>query len=498
MMAAATLTADEDECEAVVSTHRTTFDWMSGQALEFDAAAMFQRLGVDVGQRFVLGPDGSYDFQFNRCIRELPDWGVRSDNGISGYCTDLMLLCRYLHEARGGKTIWQIDGSDLRAYKRARLESEDPDQQIKGVSWTRAVAALEKWVRWSLAEGILTAEPFRYIDKTVLTPTGARTIRVNLDAEADVQPDPIRFVDHEDYLLWRDVGLLGFLPDGTPDPGWRGRNGVRNALFADLLVCTGMRLGEASSLLVSELPPLAPGKGDVHVSGAIAKRRKARVVYMRRRVLRELHHYLAIERDELVQRRRMQGAYQETDSPLLVRRATRQAVLVAGARKAWAYSKLDMSKRQRLMSVDSHGRPAGPLWLWLGEGGQPLQSSTWQSAFRRANERCAKFGIDFDVHPHTLRHTFAVHMLGLLLRQTIRAMGLREDRRFTIEQIKRMLIGNPMRKLQLLMGHTREETVYLYLDVLDEAQEIVLAALAEWDEQIAVLDGIDLSSGVSR
>ncbi|MEK8146264.1 hypothetical protein NKH18_48565 [Streptomyces sp. M10(2022)] len=90
------------------------------------------------------------------------------------------------------------------------------------------------------------------------------------------------------------------------------------------------------------------------------------------------------------------------------------------------------------------------------------------------------------------RHTFAVHMLGLLLRQTIRAMGMSEDRRFTLAQIKRMLIGNPMRKLQLLLGHTREQTVYLYLDVLDEAQEIVLAALAEWDEQAAVLDSIEI------
>ena len=83
-------------------------------------------------------------------------------------------------------------------------------------------------------------------------------------------------------------------------------------------------------------------------------------------------------------------------------------------------------------------------------------------------------------------------MLGLLLWQTIRAMGMREDRHFTLTQIKRMLIGNPMRKLQLLLGHAREETVYAYLDVLDEAQEIVLSALAEWDDQAAVLDRLQV------
>jgi hypothetical protein len=54
--------------------------------------------------------------------------------------------------------------------------------------------------------------------------------------------------------------------------------------------------------------------------------------------------------------------------------------------------------------------------------------------------------------------------------------------------VNRLLIGNPMRKLQLLLGHSQESTVHTYLDVLDEAQEIVLSALEEWDVQASVLD----------
>jgi len=94
--------------------------------------------------------------------------------------------------------------------------------------------------------------------------------------------------------------------------------------------------------------------------------------------------------------------------------------------------------------------------------------------------------------PHTAtaerRHSFAVHMLGLLLRQTVRALGAEVDGRLTGVQVKRLLVGNPMRKLQLLLGHSQESTVYTYLDVLDEAQEIVLSALEEWDVQAGVLD----------
>jgi hypothetical protein len=44
-----------------------------------------------------------------------------------------------------------------------------------------------------------------------------------------------------------------------------------------------------------------------------------------------------------------------------------------------------------------------------------------------------------------------------------------------------------LRRLQLLLGHRNSDTVFIYLDMLDEAQEIVLAALREWDEQAEAL-----------
>ncbi|MHC5701974.1 tyrosine-type recombinase/integrase [Streptomyces tirandamycinicus] len=480
---------EEAVAEAVVDRHRTVVGLAAVDRA--DAAGVLHRAGVEEGQRFILGPDGSYDLDLNRMIRDLPSWGVRSANGQQAYCSDLTLVCRFLHEGRGGKTIWEMTGADLRAFKQARLFAADPDERIEVVTWNRMLASLDKWVAWSLDAELLAEEPFRYVDKVVMTPQGPIQVRVNAEAEPGQSDRPITFLPYEDYLLWRDVGLRGFLPDGGRDPKWRGRNGERNALFADLLVCTGMRLTEASCLLVPEVPSLAHGQGAFHLAKSATKREKARKVYSRRRVVRDLHHYLAIERDELVQRTRQAGGYTWASGHRVVR-STRQALLVEGRSRAWTYEGIGYDDRLRLVSVDASGRELGPLWLWLGEGGQPLKSSTWQSAFRRANERCASFGLDFTVHPHTLRHTFAVHMLGLLLRQTIRAMGMAEDRRFTLAQIKRMLIGNPMRKLQLLLGHSREKTVYLYLDVLDEAQEIVLAALAEWDEQAAVLDSLEI------
>lgn len=142
-----------------------------------------------------------------------------------------------------------------------------------------------------------------------------------------------------------------------------------------------------------------------------------------------------------------------------MRGAGRHALTLLDGRGSWSYSKLDPATRSRLMqAVD--GRAVEPLALWLGDDGLPLARSTWQSAFRRANRRCAGFDLPLEVHPHTLRHVFAVQMLGLLLRQTVRALGMPDGRRLSQAQVKRLLIGNPMRKLQLLLGHSSEATVY--------------------------------------
>ncbi|MFE2430970.1 tyrosine-type recombinase/integrase [Streptomyces sp. NPDC059373] len=484
--------------EATVLLHRTTAGPSAADDLPFAAEAVLRRVGADDRRPFILGPDGTYDLHLNRFLRDLENWGVRSANSRIAYSTDVMLYCRFLHESRDGKLIWDTDGSDLRAYKAVRLHGNGPGK-VSVATWNRSVAALDKWVKWSLYEDLLTAEPFRYVDKTVVSPQGPKQVRVNAAAEPEVPRQPIGFLSHEDFMLWRDIGLRGLLPDGSPDPAWRGRNGERNALFADLLICTGMRLGEATSLLTAELPPVTGRRvlGDITVSAAVAKRNRARTVYVRPRVARDLHHYVGIERDELVQRRHAEGVYQACTGRLPVRRANRHALALESG-TSWSYSRIGAADRARLLQVDSHGRASGPLWLWLGENGLPLRASTWQSVFRRANERCSALGLDFDVHPHTLRHSFAVHMLGLLLRQTVRALGMREDRRFTHAEVKRLLIGNPLRRLQLLLGHRHEATVYTYLDVLDEAQEIVLAALDDWDEQAAAFEQVRPEKEESR
>ncbi len=395
---------------------------------------------------------------------------------------DIMLYCRFLHESRGGKSIWETDSADLRAYKVVRMRMDD-ENSISAATWRRFIAALDKWVEWALYEELLDREPFRYIDKTVMTPQGPKRVRVNAEYDVDDEQEPLRIVQFVDYLLWRNAGLRGELPDGRPDPKWRGRHGERNALFADSLVYTGMRLSEGASLLTTELPPVVGGRGEIYLAAQVAKRHKARRVFANRRTLRAWHHYLSIERSAVVVRARAHGRYVELEEFIPVGRAGRHVLTVVGSSHAWSYSKIGVGARRNLFQLDAAGRLQEPLALWLGEDGLPLKPSTWQSAYRRANERCASFGIDVEVSPHTLR---AVQML----RQTIRALGQREDRYFARSELERLLFGSPMRKLQLLLGHAHESTAYIYLDFLDEFQAIVLSALAEWDTQVAALEAV--------
>ncbi|MDA8286433.1 MAG: site-specific integrase [Actinomycetota bacterium] len=453
------------------------------------AAAVAARAGLRDGRPFVLGADGSYDVALNRFFSELDSWGVRAPNSIAAYARDVMVFCRFLHESRGGKSIWACDGADLRAYKQVRLRTPGGNQ-VSVATWRRSIAALNKWAAWALSQGLIDTEPFRYRDRTVWTPQGPRQVRINAESEPDPGPAPVRFVSFGDYLIWRDVGLRGRLPDGRVDPSWRGRHDERNAAFADLLISTGMRLSEGSSLLIPELPivPTAGGGklSGIHLGPAVTKRNRARVVFPSLRCLRALHRYTRIERDELVTRVRAAGGYVLDENAEPVRRAGPLGLTFADGSSV-RYGKLDPATRARLMLLTPDGEPTAPLALWLGSDGMPVAPSTWQSVFARANARCAGFDLDLRISPHVARHVFAVHMLGLLLRQTVAALGDDPGSHYSSVQVKRMLVGNPLRTLQRLLGHASEHSVYIYLDVLDEVQEIVAAALEEWDAQAGAL-----------
>jgi site-specific recombinase XerD len=443
--------------------------------------ATAESFGLVDGMPFILGDDGSYDHDLNRFFRACPTMGVRSLNSLRAYARDIVVWMRFLAERRGGKAVWAADRDDIAAFHEARRLSSAP-HRISAASWNRSVAALDKLYRWAVEEKLIGKAPFGY--RQVWTRAlhgGAISVAANMAREPAARNGDMHFLSLDRYLLFRDVGLRGRLPDGQEDPAWRGRNGERNALFAELLVTTGLRLQEASHLLVLELP--ASNRNDsrrslpFRLAAATAKGGKGRQIRLPVRLLDRLIDYAEVERANALARYRQRRSWTRIDTPLLVTGDDRQSLALDGDR-----IRLDLlapGERARLQHADTRE----PLALWLTASGQPMPMAAWQAVFRRASERCRSFGIDIEVTPHMLRHSFAVHMLTLLLREQIGWTV--EERAGRMSPAYRRLIGDPLLKLQRLMGHARIESTYIYLDHLDDAQALVDAALEQWGLDVA-------------
>jgi site-specific recombinase XerD len=443
--------------------------------------AAAEKLGLADGMPFILGDNGNYDHDLNRFFRACPTLGVRSPNSLRAYGRDILIWIRFLVERRDNKCLWAADRHDVAAFHAARRLALPP-ARISAASWNRSVAALDKLYRWAVEEGVIAKSPFTYRQSWRRTNSGAvMTVAANAATERGARTRDVRFLSLDRYLLFREIGLRGRLPDGSEDPTWQGRNSERNALFAEVLVTTGLRLQEAASLLWIEFPKpelaSALRSRSFRLAPAIAKGSKGRVIRLPERVLKRLHEYAALERANVLMRR-SQSCGESIEHPICVINHERGRLLLEKDAVRASVDVLTPRERSRLVWAET----SEPLCLWLAEGARPMPPAAWEVVFRRASARCRRFGIDLDVTPHMLRHTFAVHMLSLLVREQIG--WVLDERQSHIGAAYRRLIGDPLLKLQRLLGHSRIESTYIYLDGLEESQELVDAAVEAWELRI--------------
>jgi site-specific recombinase XerD len=420
-----------------------------------------------------------YDREVDRFFVDLPLSGVRSPHSLRAYGYDVMLWSRFLLQARS-KTVWQADRDDIIVFHRLRRQGEAVDR-ISPITWNRSIAALERLYCWAVDRGLMAASPFAHRSVWVRAERGARrrVIVHNTAYERESRSKRLPFVSIADFRVFRDVGLRGLTQDGFERPSARDRNTRRNVLFAELLITTGLRLEEASALLAHEILALgSPDTGNrqrwLNLPTGLTKGDRGRDVLLPARLLNDLRDYVAVERSAAVAKFRMRRGWRSFTGPIHISAFVGTSVVMRDGDRV-PLDRLTPDERFRLVVCDEAGAPNEPATFWLSEIGQPVRPNSWEAIFARASSRCATAGHPLKLSPHLLRHSFAVHMLAMLIREHIRSDGQAPAGADGYRQ----LIDDPLRRVQRLLGHANLATTSIYLDHLSSCSDTIDTAVAE-------------------
>jgi site-specific recombinase XerD len=434
--------------------------------------------GIDAHIPMILRDGELYDEHLDRFFYNLPLSGIRSRHSLRAYGYDILVWVRFLYEAVG-KTVWEAERDDVLAYHRAR-RSKDPEYRISATTWNRTVASLDRLYRWAVQERLVAQMPFTH--RTVFRlgyggrPHGA-VGRNDSYERANRQPG-VSFVTIEEFRRFRDIGLRGMLPDGTPRPGSRDRNGIRNALFAEILLTTGLRLEEATFLFASDLISADCQAGRnvwIDLPDALTKGDRGRQILVPKKLMQQARAYIDVERAHAITKFQYRQGWQRIERPICILpdRTAKHAHMVSGGNIL--LDQLTPDERARVLICEPDGTPKEPAVLWLTEVGLPVLPNSWEVIFARACERCRAFDFPICITPHQLRHTFAVHMLAMLIQQRLREAALPD----TTMEGYRQILGDPLQQVQRLLGHANLTTTYVYLDHIAGRADTVDAAVEE-------------------
>lgn len=439
--------------------------------------------GLDAYVPRILCGGALYDPDVDRFFLDLPLHGVRSHHSLRAYGYDITVWLRFLADARC-KTVWQANREDVEAFHRVRRRGE-VGSRIAAASWNRSVAAIDKLYEWGLRERLLSSSPFshREVWRRNRTRGQGQIVARNDAFERQVKRSDIRFVTLEDFRRFRDVGLRGLLPDGVERPGARDRNGLRNALFAEMLVVTGLRLEEASFLLAFEVDTLLATAPSIrqtwlNLPAGLTKGERGRAILIPDGLLQRLRTYIRVERAHAVAKFKARQGWSSIERPILIRRPVAGSTSIALADgRTVPLEIFSPAERERLVICDPENAPIEPAVLWLTEVGQPVRPNSWEVAFARACRRCQANGFRINISPHQLRHTFAVHMLAMLIQRQLE--GASSAVSTGPAEGYRRLLGDPLQQVQWLLGHASLETTSLYLDHIATRADTVDTAVAE-------------------
>jgi len=382
--------------------------------------------GVVKGTPILLSGNGELDewlvLYFNSC----PEFTSLDPSSRKTYAREIAMWCGFLGQQTDPMTWLEATEEEFVDYKMRRTDQLDSANAVTGATWNKAVFALRGLYDWALSRKIPITPHGPVIDASPVPGGRGATKLPGVRANAAfVRTERDRWIVPGTYRLWRDVGLRGRGVQRVGVSQWqaagddescRARNSLRNTAFTDFIYSTGLRVQEAGSLLVAELPPAEVI--EAKLPAAIAKYGKARMWYAPPTVMRTVRSYVAVARAAAVRRAIRESRYDEIGGIIWVtevrrsRKGTLDAIRDDGA--VMSLNTMKPEVRRRLFWL-REGHPE-PMALWLSESGTPFHHDSWIGIFDAANERLwsaledtgAAASDELTVTPHSLRFSFAL------------------------------------------------------------------------------------------
>lgn len=381
-------------------------------------------MAVDVsivdGVPYYIDDRLQYDPIINKYFRSLPSSNTPSRKTWKTYSEQLSIFMRFLHA--NNKHWLEVKKEDLRDYYAVRRLSPSghlkSKEPISPSSWNLAIAAIVSLYDWALEEDLIERLPF------TRKKAGSYFGNGKISEKERAYRKPIQSIRLKEYRE-------SFIPALEAK-----RNYQRDVSLAHFLVSTGCRISEALSIEDHRLPDPDSDKyaGLLAVPfRIIGKGNKPRQIKLPKKLIREIRVYIREDRADVIEK--------------------------------WEV------KHPNVKPSSKHY----PKKIWLSERGTKLSANSVNKFFMDASLLSG-----LDVHPHTLRHTFAVYQLSALVKQTVMDIQSNQINALKLKQMMR----DPLRSLQKLMGHSDITTTYHYLDYLEEEEAYVDSALDFWTSEV--------------
>ena len=308
-----------------------------------------------------------------------------SPKTVEAYESDLTKYTNWLREARKINDVSKITQLDIEEYVRAMSSQEMSSQAMAAQrlgprTIARRIASIHEWNKFMLSNAQIASDP---------------SAEVKAPKQAEHLPDVLSISEVERVI------------DAAGGFGSTDAVSLRDRALVEFLYATGARVSEAVGLKFEDID-LA--ESVVRLSG---KGKKQRLVPIGKCAVRALRDYLDKAR------------------PILASRAQKS--------EASASTASNSSSKSSLNSSNASSKSANSHMIFLNKRGKSLSRQSAWEAISRAG-KMAKIGKE--LHPHTLRHSFATHLIS----------G-----------------GADVRTVQELLGHASVTTTQIYTHISPDA-----------------------------